>query len=75
MPKKYRLKNSILPDNVGAPSIGKIGYEGKVSVEDIIALEQELLGMQYGAVSLTIFIRDGKFQHSLVVKEFTRGKD
>ena len=75
MPKKYRLKDSWSIQNIEKPDTEKRRFEGKVPPEDIIALEQELLGLRHGAVSLTVFIRDGEFQHSLVVKEFTRSKD
>ena len=75
MPKKYRLKDSRPIQNVEKPDMEKRIFEGKVPPEDIIALEKELLGLRYGAVSLTLFIRDGEFQHSQVVKEFTRSKD
>jgi hypothetical protein len=75
MPKKYRPKNSTFLQNVETSSIEKRCYDGKVPSEDFIALEQELLGLQYGSVSLTVFIRNGEFQYSLIEKAFTRSKD
>ena len=72
MPKKYNLKNHKSVQNTEKPNMEKRSYEGNVSTEDIMALEKELYGLKHGSVSLTLFIRDGKFQHSKVVKEFTR---
>jgi hypothetical protein len=54
------------------PSIVQGGYSGKVPTRDIIALEKELCGLRHGSASLTITIRDGKYQYSRFSMEFTR---
>ena len=74
MPNKKPLQGK--PIQGGAtPTVTENGYEGKVPEKDFVLLEKELLGLRHGCVTLSIFIRDGKFQYSKITKEFSRDGD
>jgi hypothetical protein len=51
--------------------LGAVVY--KIPTQDVIALERELLGLQYGVASLEIVIRNGKYQFSRITKAYTYG--
>ena len=53
----------------------KIFYSGKIPIKDIMAMEKELFGLEFGSVALRVFVRDGQFQYSKIEKDYTRPKD
>jgi hypothetical protein len=44
----------------GTTAKNKRGYSGKIPTAAIIALEEELTGLEHGTANLIIHIRDGK---------------
>ena len=48
------------------------GYKGNIPEKDIASMEGELRGLKHGEVSLTVVIRDGRFQYSRLSKAITR---
>jgi hypothetical protein len=45
------------------------GYSGKVPTVAVIALEQEMVGLEHGTATLTIHIRDRKIARFTVGRE------
>ena len=47
-------------------------YAGNIPTRDIVAMEWALNGLRHGEVSLTVVVRDGRFQYSRLSKVITR---
>ena len=73
MPKEKPLQGK--PIRGGAtPTITETGFSGQVPERDVLSMEGELRGLKHGEVSLTVVVRDGRFQYSRLSKVVTRNE-
>jgi hypothetical protein len=75
MPKKIPLQGGEPVRGGDTSTITETVYSGKIPAGDMIALAKELCGLRHGSASLTITVRDGKYQYSRLSREFTRHGD
>ena len=73
MPKEKPLPGGRpIRGNGDTSTLTENGYEGNIPEKDIASMRQELRGLKHGEVSLTVVVRDGKFQYSRLSKAVTR---